>query len=130
MRKQSKTSLTRALNRAAAGVLANRLASPEYGAHTTPGPRQTAILAQIATGRVTPRGVHSMRLDNIVAEQGIGRRGTEVALSALRARGLVRKFGNHFHLTDRGEAAAAGLASVAVPEGVGLVLTGHPIRSR
>jgi hypothetical protein len=128
MRKQSKTSLTRALTRATRNVLANRLASLSYGAHTTPGPRQTAILAQIATGKTTSRGIHTMRLDSIVAEQGIGRRGTEVALAALRARGLVRKFGNHFHLTDKGEAAAANLATASVPEGVGLVLTGHALR--
>jgi hypothetical protein len=128
MRKQSKRSLSLALTRAAADVLANGLASLKYGGRTTPGPRQTAILAQIAAAPRTRKGARRLPFDDIASAQGIGRNHTETALACLRARGLVRRHGNNFHLTARGAEAAARFTGIQIPAGVGLVLTGLAIR--
>lgn len=128
MKKTSPRALSIALSRAARHVLVNNLASPKYGAHTTPGPRQTAILATIAASKASRTGRRALEPSEVAEIQGISRQQAANALAALRARGLLDRRGNRFGLTTRGAAAATLFDSVVVPAGVGIVLTGHPIR--
>ena len=128
MKKTSPRALSIALSRAAKHVFVNTLASPKYGAHTTPGPRQTAILASIAATKRTRTGRRALDPAEVAEIQGISRQQAESALAALRARGLLARRGNRFGLTTRGEEAAKLFDAVTVPAGVGIVLTGHPIR--
>ena len=128
MRKQSARSLTLALSRAAADVLVGKLSSLNYGSTTTPGPRQTAILADIARRKATRRGRRAATAAEIAETQGIPVSNVERALSCLRCRGLVDRRGTRFGLTIRGAEAAALFSGVQVPDGIGLVLTGHTIR--
>jgi len=128
MKKTSPRALSIALSRAARHVLVNNLASPKYGAHTTPGPRQTAILATIAASKASRTGRRALEPSEVAEIQGISRQQAANALAALRARGLLDRRGNRFGLTTRGAEAATLFDSVVVPVGVGIVLTGHPIR--
>lgn len=130
MKRQSQRSLSIALSRAASTVLVGNLAGVGYGASSTPGPRQTAILCQIADTPATPSGRRALTVKEVTEIQGIPRSNAEVALAALRLRGLVSRRGNRFALTNRGTEAAALFAGIAVPSGLGLVLTGHPLRRR
>jgi len=128
MKKTSPRALSIALSRAARHALVNNLASPKYGAHTTPGPRQTAILATIAASKASRTGRRALEPSEVAEIQGISRQQAANALAALRARGLLDRRGNRFGLTTRGAEAATLFDSVVVPAGVGIVLTGHPIR--
>jgi hypothetical protein len=128
MKKTSPRALSIALSRAARHVLVNNLASPNYGAHTTPGPRQTAILATIAASKASRTGRRALEPSEVAEIQGISRQQAANALAALRARGLLDRRGNRFGLTTRGAEAATLFDGVVVPAGVGIVLTGHPIR--
>lgn len=130
MVKRSQRSLTLSLSRAAADVLVGQLSSLDYGNTTTPGPRQTAILADIARRKASRRGRRAATASEIADSQGISRANAERALACLRGRGLVDRRGTRFGLTVRGSEAAALFAGVQVPVGVGLVLTGHRIASR
>lgn len=117
MRKQSKRQLSLALNRAATAAIAGNLASLNYGGQTTPGPRQTAILMQLAASdSATP-------LADIAEAQSCSRTNTGTALACLRRRGLVRRRGDTFALTVRGADAVSALRGVSLPPGVGLVIT-------
>ena len=128
MKKTSPRALSIALSHAAKHVLVKNLASPKNGAHTTPGPRQTAILASIAASKRSRTGRRALEPSEVAEIQGISRQQAETALTALRARGLLDRRGNRFGLTTRGEEASTLFDSVVVPAGVGIVLTGHPIR--
>lgn len=128
MVKRSQRSITLALTRAAADALVGQLSSLNYGGTTTPGPRQTAILADIARRKASRRGRRAATASEIAESQGISRANAERALACLRGRGLLDRRGSRFGLTFRGEEAASLFAGVQVPVGIGLVLTGHRIR--
>lgn len=128
MVKRSPRSISLSLSRAVQSALVGNLASLNYGGGTTPGPRQTAILAQIASRKATRKGWRAASAAEIAEGQGIPRSNAETALACLRRRGLVARRGTRFGLTVRGVEAAALFAGVQVPAGIGLVLTGHKIR--
>ena len=128
MVKRSPRSISLALSRAVSAALVGNLATLAYGGGTTPGPRQTAILAQIAARKASRSGWRSATAAEIADEQGIARSNAETALACLRRRGLVARRGTRFGLTVRGVEASALFSGVRLPAGIGLVLTGHKIR--
>jgi len=128
MVKRTKRATSLALSRAVQTALVGNLATLDYGGSSTPGPRQTSILAQIASCKATRSGWRAATVAEVAETQGIARGNAEMALACLRRRGLVVQRGSRFGLTRRGAEAAAAIAAVQVPAGIGLVLTGHVIR--
>ena len=129
MKRVTQRSLTLSLSRAASTALVSALGTAHYGSTSTPGPRQTAILAQIADCKATKGGRRALTVAEVSEIQCIPRSNAETALAGLRLRGLVSVRGTRFGLTARGVAAAALFSGLSAPVGVGFVLTGHPIRS-
>ena len=88
MVKRSPRSISLSLSRAVSAALVGNLASLSYGGGTTPGPRQTAILAHIATRKATRHGWRAATAAEVAEAQGIARSNAETALACLRRRGL------------------------------------------
>lgn len=98
----------------------NDLSRNTYGSGTTIGPRQCAILVDCA--RLESVG-ERMTLSYLRFRHPVSAPGS--ALSALRARGLVKHQRDRVILTSKGREIASSLLSCTTTPGVGLVMSGQ-----